>query len=111
MRAAALRRLAGLAPTVLHLAPPQSGDGDTDPPLIARADARRTSARVRAARGAQHRAWFAQPSAAASGRRAQSRKNVFIVPDGFRAATARDARRLRFVYASTTGFMAIAAAR
>ncbi|CAH2785260.1 MAG: Nucleoside-diphosphate-sugar epimerases [uncultured Caballeronia sp.] len=89
-----LDRLAGLARSVLHLAPPQR-DGEAD---------RRTRALIAAlrrprrsvARGARNH-WL-HPD--------QAGKTFFIVPDGLRAATARRVRQCapwRFVYASTSG--------
>ncbi|WP_244848058.1 NAD-dependent epimerase/dehydratase family protein [Caballeronia sp. SL2Y3] len=85
-----LRRLAGIAPQVLHLAPPQR-EGDTDRRTRALLAAMRAPRRS-VARGAQgavarHRAWRAW---------------TFIVPDASFGATSRVAP-VRFVYASTTG--------
>ncbi|EIM95673.1 NAD-dependent epimerase/dehydratase [Paraburkholderia hospita] len=95
---ASLARLARLAPTVLHLAPPQrTGDVDTRTRALI---ATLTAPRVRRVR---HLAtgWL---------RRAQhgirARKTSSIVPDGgYPAPRAghRPSRRSRVVYASTTG--------
>ncbi|WP_250471483.1 NAD-dependent epimerase/dehydratase family protein [Caballeronia sp. GAFFF1] len=89
-----LRRLAGIAPHVLHLAPPQR-EGDTDRRtralLAALRAPRRSVARGAQAAVARHRAW---------------RASTFIVPDApFRATSGAVSRGapLRFVYASTTG--------
>jgi dTDP-4-dehydrorhamnose reductase len=94
-----LKRLAGLAPTVLHLAPPQkTGDDDRRTrALLATLSARRDRA-LRAARGAvapvgrlRHvRAAWAESEAGN------------IVPDGVRR-TAGSRAPVRLVYASTTG--------
>lgn len=94
-----LKRLAGLAPTVLHLAPPQkNGDDDRRTrALLATLSARRTRA-LRAARGAvapvgrlrRVRASWAESEAAD------------IVPDRVRR-TAGSHAPVRLVYASTTG--------
>jgi nucleoside-diphosphate-sugar epimerase len=94
-----LKRLAGLAPTVLHLAPPQkTGDDDRRTrALLATLSARRNRA-LRAARGAvapvgrlRHvRASWAESEAAN------------IVPDRVRWTAAPHAP-VRLVYASTTG--------
>ncbi|SAK82146.1 NAD-dependent epimerase/dehydratase [Caballeronia ptereochthonis] len=89
-----LRRLAGIARSVLHLAPPQR-DGDTDRRTRALIAALRRSRRS-AARGAQSR--WRRPD--------RSGKTSFIVPDAPGAATKRrgpSGSPLRFVYASTTG--------
>ncbi|MDR5756211.1 NAD-dependent epimerase/dehydratase family protein [Caballeronia sp. LZ035] len=89
-----LKRLAGLARRVVHLAPPPR-DGETDRrtrALIAALRAPRRSV----ARGGGGR-WLHADRAG---------KTAFIVPEGLRAATIRRARSvapLRFVYASTTG--------
>ena len=93
-----LSRLARLAPTVLHLAPPQrTGDADTRTRALI---ATLTAPRIRRARHV----------ATGRLRRAQqgirARKTSSIVPDGG-SATLRGAhetnRRPRIVYASTTG--------
>jgi nucleoside-diphosphate-sugar epimerase len=94
-----LKRLAGLAPTVLHLAPPQkTGDDDRRTrALLATLSARRNRA-LRAARGAvapmgrlrRVRASWAESEAAN------------IVPDRVRWTAAPHAP-VRLVYASTTG--------
>ncbi len=94
-----LKRLAGLAPTVLHLAPPQkTGDDDRRTrALLATLSARRDRA-LRAARGAvapmgrlrRVRASWAESEAAN------------IVPDRVRWTAAPHAP-VRLVYASTTG--------
>ncbi len=94
-----LKRLAGLAPTVLHLAPPQkSGDDDRRTrALLATLGARRASA-LRAARG----------MVAPVGRLRRVRaswagsETADIVPDGVRR-TAGSHAPVRLVYASTTG--------
>lgn len=95
-----LRRLRGLAPTVLHLAPPPP-DGDADPRTRALIAALSAPARVRAAR----------PAYVATGRlrkvrqsrrcaaRCAGPRETSIVTD----AQAAAARPLRLVYASTTG--------
>jgi hypothetical protein len=88
---ATLRRLAGIATTVLHLAPPEkSGDDDTRTRrLIAALTARRRSA--------------ARPAAGVGWSPRGHGKTSIIVPEG----TCRPGRahpgRLRLVYASTTG--------
>ncbi|KND55755.1 Nucleoside-diphosphate-sugar epimerase [Candidatus Paraburkholderia kirkii] len=89
-----LRRLAGIARSVLHLAPPQR-DGDTDRRTRALIAALRRPRRS-AARGAQGR-WQ---------RPARPGRTAFIVPDAPGATTKRRGpcgSPLRFVYASTTG--------
>ena len=98
-----LKRLAGLAPTVLHLAPPQkTGDDDRRTrALLATLSARRDRA-LRAARGAvapvgrlrrglrsMHASWAESETAN-------------IVPDRVRWAAAPQAP-VKLVYASTTG--------
>lgn len=97
-RRRSLGRLAGLARTVLHLAPPPR-DGDSDSRTRALIAALRRPRRS-PARGMQSR-W-----------RATNRpgKTAFIVPDTPNGATKRRGRRawhlplpLRFVYASTSG--------
>jgi len=99
---ASLSRIARLAPTVLHLAPPQkTGDEDTRTrALIATLTATLAAPRIRHARHV----------ATGRLRRAQhvirARKTSSIVPDGGSPAlrASHDApRRLRVVYASTTG--------
>ncbi|MFM0729352.1 SDR family NAD(P)-dependent oxidoreductase [Paraburkholderia sediminicola] len=98
-----LKRLAGLAPTVLHLAPPQkTGDDDRRTrALLATLSARRDRA-LRAARGA----------VAPVGRLRRGLRNMSaswaeseaanIVPDRVRRTAAPHAP-VRLVYASTTG--------
>lgn len=105
-----LRRLAGLAHTVLHLAPPPA-HGDDDP---------RTRALI-AALGMRRR-HPARPAAPAEGRVRQGRKvgdgppaprrfargatarfESGIVPEGFTAAGQRPRAPVRVAYASTTG--------
>ncbi|GJH23580.1 NAD-dependent epimerase/dehydratase family protein [Caballeronia novacaledonica] len=87
-----LGRLAGLARSVLHLAPPQR-DGDSDLRTRALIAALRRPRRS-VARGAKTH-WL-HPDRAG--------KTSFIVPDGLRAATKRrTGPGTRFVYASTTG--------
>ncbi|MBN3755378.1 SDR family NAD(P)-dependent oxidoreductase [Paraburkholderia sp. Tr-20389] len=95
---ASLLRIARLAPTVLHLAPPQkNGDADTRTRSLI---ATLTAPRIRHARHV----------ATSRLRRAQhairARKTSGIVPDGVSPSlrAGHDAgRRLRVVYASTTG--------
>jgi len=94
-----LKRLAGLAPTVLHLAPPQkTGDDDRRTrALLATLGMRRDAALPRAA-----------ASVAPIGRLRRTRASwaatepANIVPDGVGRAAASRAP-LRVVYASTTG--------
>ncbi|MGN6666418.1 MAG: NAD-dependent epimerase/dehydratase family protein [Trinickia sp.] len=81
-----LRRLAGLARTVLHLAPPPP-EGADDP---------RTRALI-AALGVRARYRAARPAAPAPARA----RNGRIVPEGFSRPVA--SARVRIVYASTTG--------
>lgn len=92
-----LRRLKGLARTVLHLAPPQTkGEADL-----------RTRALI-AALGSPHRMHAARPATGAIGRIGRARRNSLcdepretsIVTDAFAAAGRAP---VRFVYASTTG--------
>jgi nucleoside-diphosphate-sugar epimerase len=94
-----LKRLAGLAPTVLHLAPPQkTGDDDRRTrALLAALSARR----IAAARPARHAAF---PVARLRSLRAElmDRKASNIVPDGVPRPTGSRAPA-RIVYASTTG--------
>ncbi|MFM0723585.1 sugar nucleotide-binding protein [Paraburkholderia strydomiana] len=99
-----LKRLAGLAPTVLHLAPPQkSGDDDCRTrALLATLGARRDAA-LRAARA---------PAVPPAGRLRSGLRAIHvswarsetarIVPDGVRRTAAARAP-VRLVYASTTG--------
>jgi dTDP-4-dehydrorhamnose reductase len=97
-----LKRLAGLAPTVLHLAPPQkTGDDDRRTrALLATLGARRGG--LRAAGGA------VMPAVMPIGRLRRVRASwaesgtAGIVPDGVRPAAASRAP-VRLVYASTTG--------
>ncbi|RDU94908.1 NAD-dependent epimerase/dehydratase family protein [Trinickia dinghuensis] len=91
-----LRRLAGLARTVLHLAPPPP-DGADDP---------RTRALI-AALGARRRRHAARPAVPALGRARRQQGHAAygwldgrIVPEGFSGA---EPPRVRVVYASTTG--------
>ncbi|WP_116135230.1 NAD-dependent epimerase/dehydratase family protein [Trinickia diaoshuihuensis] len=106
-----LRRLVGLAPTVLHLAPPPA-HGDDDP---------RTRALIAALGSRTRHRPAQQPAGAAVGRLRTHRRAVCpasgpgqfaprgggtltnggIVPEAFSAAWPR--ARLRVVYASTTG--------
>ncbi len=93
-----LRRLSGLAPTVLHLAPPPL-QGETDP---------RTRALI-AALGAVRRRRPARCVVTPTSRLRTARARAFagtherrIVTEGFRAAPAGNARPT-LVYASTTG--------
>ncbi len=101
---ASLKRLAGLAPTVLHLAPPpRSGAAD-----------RRTRALLAALR-AHPRRPAASPTAPVGRLRRRTTRGVretgAIVPEvpyvpgspGAAARSARRARPVRIVYASTTG--------
>ncbi|WP_341314514.1 NAD-dependent epimerase/dehydratase family protein [Paraburkholderia sp. IMGN_8] len=94
-----LKRLAGLAPTVLHLAPPQkTGDDDRRTrALLATLSARRSRA-PRAARGT------VAPVARLRRVRAawMESEAANIVPDGVRR-TAGSRPPVRLVYASTTG--------
>jgi nucleoside-diphosphate-sugar epimerase len=119
-RRASLERLAGLAPTVLHLAPPQkTGDEDLRTRallavLTARRvrGARRTSYAVaplaRQARPSRQPQPLRQPRSPRQRKRPTSRaawmgrKTADIVPDGLPRA-ARFRAPLRIVYASTTG--------
>ena len=94
-----LKRLAGLAPTVLHLAPPQkTGEDDRRTRALLAA---LTSPRVRPARGA-----VTPVVPVARLRRARAawmeRETTHIVPDGG-GRLARSRAPLRIVYASTTG--------
>ena len=91
-----LKRLAGLAPTVLHLAPPQkTGDDDRRTrALLATLSARR----IRPARSAARPVARLRRLCAAW----MERKTADIVPDGvMRSAGSRAPTRI--VYASTTG--------
>ena len=126
-RRASLCRLAGLAPTVLHLAPPQK-DGDDDRrtrALIAALCApHRSVAYSACSASTAHRAWRAWFRAAAAKAPARARKSAkapCIVPDGSSRAPRRrpqdetgrpmrqrvlrtaPRRSVRLVYASTTG--------
>ncbi|PMS33159.1 Rossmann-fold NAD(P)-binding domain-containing protein [Paraburkholderia rhynchosiae] len=101
-----LKRLAGLAPTVLHLAPPQkTGDDDRRTRALLATLGTRGVGALSGARGTyaaiapvgrlrRTRASWIQARAQA--------EPANIVPDGLRRAAASRAR-LRFVYASTTG--------
>lgn len=99
--ARSLQRLTGLAPTVLHLAPPPP-DGDTDPRTRALITALTAPARLRAARGAIASAGRLRHTAPGAGRPSTMRpadlRQTRIVPDAVIAP-----RRIRLVYASTTG--------
>lgn len=107
-----LRRLAGLASTVLHLAPPQkTGDDDSRTrALIAALSApRRSVAREATSAVARQRAWrgwfratFKSSMAAAIKLHAKPIKSAPIVPDRVWGAAARRAR-IRLIYASTSG--------
>jgi len=111
---ASIARLAGLAPLVLHLAPPQQrGDDDhRTQALIAALSARRRSpARPASARvGRDARPAPVARSPTANGALARPRALVSaraeasaIVPDWGFAAGGRPRARVRVVYASTTG--------
>ena len=104
-----LRRLAGLAPTVLHLAPPPP-HGDDDPrtrALIAALGRRRRHRPARPAAPAEGRLRHLrqaardplEPSRFAPGAGVRSKRR--IVPEAF--STAWPGARLRLVYASTSG--------
>ena len=107
-----LRRLAGLASTVLHLAPPQkTGDDDSRTrALIAALSApRRSVARAATGAVARQRAWrgwfratFKSGMPAGANPRANAIKGAPIVPDGASNAAARR-WPIRVVYASTSG--------
>ncbi len=111
-----LRRLAGLASTVLHLAPPQkTGDDDSRTrALIAALIAPRRSVAREATRAvARQRAWrgwfratfkSAMPATVRMGGNAHAKaiKRASIVPDRVSGAAARRAR-IRLIYASTSG--------
>jgi nucleoside-diphosphate-sugar epimerase len=115
-----LRRLAGLASTVLHLAPPQkSGDDDlrTRALIAALSAPRRSVARVETVAVARHRAWR-EWFRATFKRGAGAIKRASIVPDRVSGAAARGWRirvpirvpvrapirvATRVVYASTSG--------
>jgi nucleoside-diphosphate-sugar epimerase len=115
-----LRRLAGLASTVLHLAPPQkTGDDDSRTrALIAALSApRRSVAREATSAVARQRAWrgwfratfeSGMPAAVRTGvgisvsRHAKAIKRASIVPDRVSSAAARRAQ-IRLIYASTSG--------
>ncbi|MFT4434920.1 NAD-dependent epimerase/dehydratase family protein [Caballeronia sp. 15715] len=111
-----LRRLAGLASTVLHLAPPQkTGDDDSRTrALIAALSApRRSVAREATSAVARQRGWrgwfratfkSSMPAAARMGINAHARpiKSASIVPDRVWGAVARRAP-IRLIYASTSG--------
>ena len=105
-----LRRLAGLAPTVLHLAPPPSTGAD-DPRTQALLAALGTPAHYRPARAASPTTrrssaptFAASPSGPAwrpFARGARALQNRRIVTEGLSAAGVPP--RVRLVYASTTG--------
>src|SRR5258708_767412 len=107
-----LRRLAGLASIVLHLAPPQkTGDDDTRTrALIAALSApRRSVARTATSAVARQRAWrgwfratFKSSKPAGANTRAKAIKRAPIVPDRVSSAAARS-WPIRMVYASTSG--------
>jgi nucleoside-diphosphate-sugar epimerase len=107
-----LRRLAGLASTVLHLAPPQkSGDDDlrTRALIAALSAPRRSVARVSTVPIARQRAWRGWFHATFK-RGAGAIKRASIVPDGISGARARgwpkhvtNHATIRVVYASTSG--------
>ncbi|HEX7911200.1 MAG TPA: SDR family NAD(P)-dependent oxidoreductase [Paraburkholderia sp.] len=98
-----LKRLAGLAPTVLHLAPPQkTGDDDRRTRALLATLCTRSASMPRAAWGA------VSPSVSPIGRLRRVRaswaesESANIVPDGVRR-TAGSRAPVRLVYASTTG--------
>ena len=115
-----LRRLAGLASTVLHLAPPQkTGDDDrrTRALIAALSAPRRSVAREATSAVARQRAWrgwfratfeSGMPAAVRTGvgisvsRHAKAIKRASIVPDRVSSAAARRAQ-IRLIYASTSG--------
>lgn len=117
---ASLARLAGLAPVVLHLAPPQKS-GDTDErtrhliaaltarrravaraPSVRLAGSPRASAAMTAVRSRPKTQ--AKPRVSASIQRpARHRKTSSIVPERTVAPGRAPARRLKLVYASTSG--------
>jgi nucleoside-diphosphate-sugar epimerase len=99
-----LRRLAGLASTVLHLAPPQkSGDDDlrTRALIAALSAPRRSVARVATTAVARQRAWRGWFRATFA-RGASTTKRASIVPERVSDSPARG-RPIRVVYASTSG--------
>jgi nucleoside-diphosphate-sugar epimerase len=107
-----LRRLAGLASTVLHLAPPQkTGDDDSRTrALIAALSApRRSVAREATSAVARQRAWrgwfratFKSGTPAAVKTHAKAIKRASIVPDRV-SSTAAHRAQIRLIYASTSG--------
>jgi nucleoside-diphosphate-sugar epimerase len=107
-----LRRLAGLASTVLHLAPPQkNGDDDSRTrALIAALSAQRRSvARGATSAVARQRAWrgwfratFKSSMRAGVKMHAKAIKRPSIVPDRVPGTAARP-RQIRLIYASTSG--------
>jgi nucleoside-diphosphate-sugar epimerase len=107
-----LRRLAGLAATVLHLAPPQkTGDDDsrTRALIAALSTPRRSVAREATSAVARQRAWrgwfratFKSGMPAAVKMHTKAIKRASIVPDRVSSAAARRAR-IRLIYASTSG--------
>ena len=115
-----LRRLAGLASTVLHLAPPQkTGDDDrrTRALIAALSAPRRSVAREATSAVARQRAWrgwfratfeSGMPAAVSMGvgisvsKHAKAIKRASIVPDRVSSAAARRAQ-IRLIYASTSG--------
>lgn len=99
-----LRRLSGLATTVLHLAPPQkTGDGDnrTRALIAALTAPRRSAARSATTPVARQRAWRGWFRATFAGP-AQPRKSRTIVPERVSSST-RNTPRTRLIYASTSG--------
>lgn len=110
---ARLKRLAGLASVVLHLAPPAAQDGDDDlrtRRLITALKARRRSAARPVQSGASSRSGQAAPTRAPGlvlpsiSARTAGPKAFSIVPERTRrAARAHPAPRPKLVYASTTG--------
>ncbi|MFM0484133.1 sugar nucleotide-binding protein [Paraburkholderia strydomiana] len=105
-----LKRLAGLAPTVLHLAPPQkTGDDDRRTRALLSALAMRRPRAVSGTHGTRATVAPVGRLRRARASWAQARplprplpEPADIVPDGLRRAAASRAP-LRFVYASTTG--------
>ena len=99
-----LKRLAGLAPTVLHLAPPQkSGDDDRRTrALLATLGARRDVALRAAAAPAVSLAGRLRPGLYSIRASWAQSETADIVPDGVRRPAGSRAP-VRLVYASTTG--------
>ncbi|SAL36489.1 NAD-dependent epimerase/dehydratase [Caballeronia sordidicola] len=99
-----LRRLAGLASTVLHLAPPQKSGSDdlrTRALIAALSRPRRSVARMATAALGRQRAWRGWFRATFK-RRAGATKRASIVPDRVSGAVVRRLP-IRVVYASTSG--------